>query len=1035
MPGGGRGLASVPCQADVPKMPENSHEGWPKAVLVLGVFSSLTALAVSIAPLYHNLQTLWPMVATVGALALVLLVVVNRGAWSRESELHDPRERLHLWSTQDGPLLQRKDVVYRVFHACQDNPAVLLLGDSGAGKSALVIAGLIPLLAESTTARLAPTMIARYGTDWALGPAMALLRQLQPEHPNCRDLQSRDPSAVVDTLDELIARSSRRPLLIFDQFEDYILSHASMLRTDSGWITSQQLAARNCFWAATQRWLDAGSIHLLFVVREYDQAIASAFLGPSRPKVDETLLPFTADQVKAVVDGVIEPEGEPALIVDPERGWTRLRDALCEDLVKSTALPAEIALCLRALQILRRPTLRHYIDAGRLPGMQVLFLKQAVDRAAAASVLLTPAQVKLLLSLLLAPGLANPLPVSISRSVRELAGSVFAAREVSTAQIGAVESALESLKKDALAKEQLDPATQQKRWRLYSDFLCGVVAALVSIPNPWQTRLDSYAAEYWTALSLWEKSERLLPIRLQLVLFGQRVRRSIRYGAAREYAILSLLKLLLPLLLLVCAAFGIARFDRQRANRDLFRVWKLPPDLVERQDQLTSLSLNGRVSRIDWLHNHLAGLNLGGADIDDGSDGYPAHLRSLDISHTQVTSLRPLPRSLLEINITGVSSLVSLGGVPPRLRVLKAIGTGIADLHELPPTLAELEMGGPQLTSLAKQLPPLPHLVRLTLDHAALATLQGLPAAVRSLTLRMDLLVNPDFRLDQEGPRLDQLTGLSLDAVPGVALAKLPRLLSSLELSGLALESLTGMPDRNLDRLTIKGRIFDPETSQRPGSWNGMPDSLTSLTLIDQPSLPPRFPPHLRALALIGVGDFDLRALRGLTELRSLSLRWNGTTDLRQLPPALTTLEIEGVDVSDLSWVPVSILHLAVRWAPRLVRLDHLPPHLESLDLSGCTHLADLGAVPPTLHSLNIAGTSITALPAGMTTLRELDLRQTLVPNLQNIPPQLGMLRLSPGLRSLRNLPVSVNDLRFVDSPLDAAPPSGRGGTPGRGAS
>jgi len=74
----------------------------------------------------------------------------------------------------DNPdhLIGRREKIEQLAHLCRDSFLVDLVGESGAGKSAMVRSGLVPALRDDET--LLPVYMDTWGQDWELGPRTGL---------------------------------------------------------------------------------------------------------------------------------------------------------------------------------------------------------------------------------------------------------------------------------------------------------------------------------------------------------------------------------------------------------------------------------------------------------------------------------------------------------------------------------------------------------------------------------------------------------------------------------------------------------------------------------------------------------------------------------------------------------------------------------------------------------------------------------------------------------------------------------------------
>jgi len=111
-----------------------SQPGWSTPTIVIAAVGSAIVVIEAAIRLYNVLATSWLLTLVALAVAIVLALFIYRARWSKESELHDPTQRLHLRPTEDGPLLVRTDEVAAVHQLCKSEPAVVLQGDSGSAR-------------------------------------------------------------------------------------------------------------------------------------------------------------------------------------------------------------------------------------------------------------------------------------------------------------------------------------------------------------------------------------------------------------------------------------------------------------------------------------------------------------------------------------------------------------------------------------------------------------------------------------------------------------------------------------------------------------------------------------------------------------------------------------------------------------------------------------------------------------------------------------------------------------------------------------
>jgi hypothetical protein len=161
--------------------------------------------------------------------------------------------------------------------------------------------------------------------------------------------------------------------------------------------------------------------------------------------------------------------------------------------------------------------------------------------------------------------------------------------------------------------------------------------------------------------------------------------------------------------------------DTQRRHQNYLSAWVLPSDLYTYQRQLKVLHITGPVSHLRWLN---------------------AELTTLAISRSALQDLTMLPPTLTELYIwsdTGLTSLASLEKLP-RLTTLQltSIGeqlTSLSGLEKLS-QLTTLQLSGTRLTSLAG-LEKLSQLTTLQLSGTGITSLAGLEKLPQLTTLQL----------------------------------------------------------------------------------------------------------------------------------------------------------------------------------------------------------------------------------------------------------------------------------------------------------
>ena len=250
-----------------------------------GVDRLIVALLVTITGQFKPLFVLiglpemaWPIVLVVVLAAPALYFWRDYRRYARQSRLEQP-DKFTLVATTPESLIGRADDLERLVRAVMQNRIVLLDGELGCGKSALVASGLVPRLQNADG--LLPVLVRDWGDDWVRGPLAATLEALygalttqQRERiawPAAPDSAAPAPELAGELSDRLSAVAEtlkRRPLLIADQFDDHQAQHRqSFIDAEGSWLTPTRLAKASPLWALVSQQLQDGQLHLLAVTR------------------------------------------------------------------------------------------------------------------------------------------------------------------------------------------------------------------------------------------------------------------------------------------------------------------------------------------------------------------------------------------------------------------------------------------------------------------------------------------------------------------------------------------------------------------------------------------------------------------------------------------------------------------------------------------------------------------------------------------------------------------------------------------------
>lgn len=265
------------------------------------------------------------------------------------------------------------------------------MGESGAGKSALVRSGLVPLLKENE--KLLPVYMDTWGQNWELGPATGLAdavwTALDDESRQKLELTGRpEATQLVGVLGRLESELSRTPLLIFDQFDDYQARHRDRFLVEDSQtvLPTSQLLQENPFWAGINELLKDRCVRCLFVTRadtaaglESVRFIAPQIFPLERPQIN------IVEELLAKLTAITQDENGNSVEVirDPEYGWLRLMSRVERDLDEDgQVLPVRLRLVLQGLTQLKKLTVSEYEKAGGCIGLEAGFIETKIRNAA-----------------------------------------------------------------------------------------------------------------------------------------------------------------------------------------------------------------------------------------------------------------------------------------------------------------------------------------------------------------------------------------------------------------------------------------------------------------------------------------------------------------------------------------------------------------------------------------------------------------------------------------------------------------------------
>jgi hypothetical protein len=576
-----------------------------RSTAILGTVSGLLAAISAFQPQWSAFLALgyvgWLLLAVLLLAAAAAIFLARR---RRRSRLLDP-DALRLDPANSAHLLGREGEIQDLVRISDAAPLVFLSGDSGAGKSALIRAGLVPrLLAD---ARWRPILLDMGDRDFDRGLAAALgeafwLALSDGERTNLGLAEFPRTHRALRALRTSRRVTSRRPLLLLDQIDDYQLRHRDRFLDPDlhTWRPTAATLAASRFW----RWLAATlrrqQLGVLLVTRSDNySALDGLRLAPEPASYPLPRLP--AGYVVPIVDKLTRrPADAPQVVVDPEIGWAALIERLGTDLESSgQLLPQQLKTCLLGLRSLQPLNVRAYERIDGAEGLEALFVGRAVAEAANAAGL----DGQQVLAFLLALVDRKNRRKGETRSSAELAAATGLADRVP-----AVEQALRSLA--APGQELVRPTTTG--WQLDHDYLARGILKAEANANRWRVRLAERAEQHEAAPGAWAWWRTLLTPSEQVAFALAWLRGKRPYGDRLGFARLSSLRLLPTTSLVVLAVVVVYVVNQSWVSTTVHNSLGTDQDLSEEEAkalvELADASLLARAF-VAWgisLDAHLA---------------------------------------------------------------------------------------------------------------------------------------------------------------------------------------------------------------------------------------------------------------------------------------------------------------------------------------------------------------------------------------------------------------------------------------------
>jgi hypothetical protein len=560
-----------------------------RATTIIGVIGSLSSL-LAILPIYStkaqnaikSVVELPPAVWWTIAIALLLggLWFLRKGVAKHSRLKPGIVEIFRLVASNPDHLKGRKDDIDRLADVCEGAHLVFLTGESGAGKSSLLQAGLSPSLRAG--GRMLPIYLDVWGKDWDAGPRavlrFAIWEALTPDERQALGLTevpaAADISAILRAIEPKLQRT---PVLLLDQFDDYQTLHRAKFLPRKTWLSPLRLAEKNSFWRDVKQLIEDGAVRCLIATRnEAAGGLHSVeFIAPESYQLDR----LHSYVVGPLLDQLAQ-DGDAAgcLIENPKYGWEHLKGRLADDLERAGGiLPIQMRLAFRGLESLRTLTEREYDEQGGLTGLEAAHIERQIKNTAANTWGLdrsSPGERGVLALLVaLVNRKDNDALKTTPRTDAELKDALLAEN---AACAGPAERllprVLDDLKQKELVRSRTDPDTRAGVWLLDHDYLCQGVLEAERRADVWPALLKRRAAAYKSAgRDAWARGQSRLKPSEQVRLAWERLRGRLRYREDRVFAIRCLARSVVPYallgLVLAGASFGVWRESREAHDR------------------------------------------------------------------------------------------------------------------------------------------------------------------------------------------------------------------------------------------------------------------------------------------------------------------------------------------------------------------------------------------------------------------------------------------------------------------------------------
>jgi energy-coupling factor transporter ATP-binding protein EcfA2 len=451
-------------------------------------------------------------------------------------------------------LVGRNSDIANLTRAVHNGRLNFLYGESGSGKSTLLKLGLARQLHQSGA--WLPIYLDSWGQDWTRGPRKSLADSTDYAL-RATNLAGNPPTPVLEStvfarLADLRTTAGRRPVLLFDQLDDYQNQHRALFRNPATglFLTPDELCAANSFWHGLRDLLltPGDPVHVVFATRDDAESGLHCFRF-EEPGVYPPLARLDPDDASLLIHR-LAPE---TVVRNPENGFWQLVELLVAELSArgGSVLPMQLRIALAGVGRLTGPLTPSRIEGlGGVPGLGARYLESAIrDTPGAWNVLNAMAQRT-------PDGRGKAVPLTRSQMEALLPPGVNAA------------SYLQKLVDARVLRRRLADS-EDESWQLYHDYLADAVVALDRRKRKYSLLLEEAHQRHRLARSFRKWTLLLTPL-AQIRLYWHRLRApGFRFGEHAGFVRVSLLRLALNLWTLsavLIAASSIVWYEQTEAD-------------------------------------------------------------------------------------------------------------------------------------------------------------------------------------------------------------------------------------------------------------------------------------------------------------------------------------------------------------------------------------------------------------------------------------------------------------------------------------